>query len=112
MYNALVRSHLDYCDIIYHRPALNSQTNLRVMLNSLMEKVERTQYQAALVLLVHGKVLSGQNFTRNGDGKPYLTVVDASAFLSQIDKIKKNMIPSSKPQSFFIDVITLIRSRI
>jgi len=25
MYKALVRSHLDYCDIIYHIPALNSQ---------------------------------------------------------------------------------------
>ena len=25
MYKALVRSHLDYCDIIYHIPALNSK---------------------------------------------------------------------------------------
>ena len=24
MYKALVRSHLDYCDIIYHMPALNN----------------------------------------------------------------------------------------
>ena len=43
MYKALVRSHLDYCDIIYHIPALNGQTNFGVTLNSLMEKVERTQ---------------------------------------------------------------------
>ena len=50
MYKALVRSHLDYCDTIYHIPALTSQTNLGVTLNSLMEKVERTQYQAALVI--------------------------------------------------------------
>ena len=47
MYKALVRSHLDYCDTIFHMPALNSQINLGVTLNSLMEKVERTQYQAA-----------------------------------------------------------------
>ena len=47
MYKALVRSHLDYCDIIYHLPALNSQNNLGVTLNLLTEKVERTQYQAA-----------------------------------------------------------------
>ena len=50
MCKALVRSHLDYCGTIYHIPALNSQTNLGVTLNSLMEKVERTQYQAALAV--------------------------------------------------------------
>ena len=50
MYKALVRSHLDYCDIIYHIPASYSPTNLGVTLNSLMEKVERTQYQAALAI--------------------------------------------------------------
>ena len=48
MYKALVRSHLDYCDTICHIPASNSQINLGVTLNSIMEKVERTQYPAAL----------------------------------------------------------------
>ena len=43
MYKALV--HLDYHDNIYHIPALNNQINLGV--TSLMETVERTQYQAA-----------------------------------------------------------------
>ena len=50
MYKALVRSHLDYCEIIYHTPALNTHNKLGVTLNSLMEKVERTQYQAALAI--------------------------------------------------------------
>ena len=50
IYKALVRSHLDYCDTIYHIPAFNSQINLGVTLNSLMEKVKRTQYQAALAI--------------------------------------------------------------
>ena len=50
IYKALVRSHLDYCDTIYHTPAFNSQINLGVTLNSLIEKVERTQYQAALAI--------------------------------------------------------------
>ena len=50
MYKTLVRSRLDYCDIIYHIPALNSQSNLGVTLNLLMEKVERTQCQAALAI--------------------------------------------------------------
>ena len=34
MYKTLVRSHLDYCDIIYHTPSVNGS------LNTLMEKVE------------------------------------------------------------------------
>ena len=50
MYKGLVRSHLDYCDAIYHIPTFNSQINLGVTLNSLKEKVERTQYQAALAI--------------------------------------------------------------
>ena len=50
MYKALVRSHLDYCDIIYHRPSHHNQAPLGVTLNSLMEKVERIPYQAALAI--------------------------------------------------------------
>ena len=33
-----------------HIPVSNSQINLGVTFNSLMEKVERTQYQAALAI--------------------------------------------------------------
>ena len=48
MYKALVRSHLDYCYIIYHIPSHQNQAPLGVTLNSLMVKVERIQYQASL----------------------------------------------------------------
>ena len=48
MYKALVRSHFDYCDILYHIPSL--QTQLGVSLTDLMEKAERIQYQAALAI--------------------------------------------------------------
>ena len=48
MYKALVRSHFDYCDILYHIPSL--QTQLGVCLTDLMEKAERIQYQAALAI--------------------------------------------------------------
>ena len=48
MYKALVRSHLDYCDIIYHTPS--KQDQFGGILNSLMEKAERIQYQAALAI--------------------------------------------------------------
>ena len=50
MYKALVRSHLDYCDVIYHIPSIIHQPPLGLTLNSLMEKVERIQYQAALAI--------------------------------------------------------------
>ena len=50
MYKALVRSHLDYCDIIYHiAPTINPPPLLPTF-NSLMEKLESVQYQAALAI--------------------------------------------------------------
>ena len=48
MYKALVRSHLDYCDVIYHIPSIIHQPPLGMTLISLMEKVERIQYRAPL----------------------------------------------------------------
>ena len=50
MYKALVRPHLDYCDIIYHIPSRQNQAPLGVTLNSVMEKIERIQYQSALAI--------------------------------------------------------------
>ena len=44
---ALVRSYLEYCDIIYHIPPRQAQVG--VTLNALMEKTERIQYQSSLV---------------------------------------------------------------
>ena len=50
MYKALVRSHLDYCDIIYHiPPSINPPPQLPTF-NSVMDKLERVQYQAALAV--------------------------------------------------------------
>ena len=50
MYKALVRPHLDYCDIIYHiPPSINPPPQLPTF-NSLMEKLEIVQYQAALAV--------------------------------------------------------------
>ena len=50
MYKALVRSHLDYCDVVYHIPSIIHQPPRGKTLNHLMEKVERIQYQAALAI--------------------------------------------------------------
>ena len=48
MCKAIVRSHLDYCDVIYHIPP--KQDTFGVVLNSQMETVEKVQYQAALTV--------------------------------------------------------------
>ena len=48
IYKALVRSHLDYCDIIYHIPSRQAQVG--VTLNALIEETERIQYEAALAI--------------------------------------------------------------
>ena len=48
MYKALVRSHLDYCDIMYHIPSVHTQFGMT--LTDLMDKAERIQYQAALTI--------------------------------------------------------------
>ena len=50
MYKALVRSHLDYCDIIYHIPSFTNPPPLGISLHGLMEKVEKIQYQGALAI--------------------------------------------------------------
>ena len=50
MYKALVRSHLDYCDVIYHKPVINNPPLLGLSLTSQMEEVEKIQYQAALAI--------------------------------------------------------------
>ena len=50
MYKTLVRSHLDYCDVICHIPSIIHQPPLGMTLNSLMEKVEKIQHQAALAI--------------------------------------------------------------
>ena len=48
MYKSLVCSHLDYCDILYHIPPV--QTQLGLTLSDSMEKAERIQYQAAVAV--------------------------------------------------------------
>ena len=50
MYKALVRSHLDYCDAIYDVPSKTHHPPLGRTLGSLLKKVERIQYQAALAI--------------------------------------------------------------
>ena len=50
MYKALVRPHMDYCDIIYHIPPNTNLPPIGLSLHCLMEKVEQIQYQGALAV--------------------------------------------------------------
>ena len=93
MYKALVRSHLDYCDAIYHIPASNSQIDLGVTLNSLMEKVERTQYQADLAIT---GTWQGTNRSKLYEELGWETLSDPRwcRRILQIHKIEKYKTPS------------------
>ena len=50
MYSTLFRSHLDYCDIIYHIPPKIHPPPLGMSLHDHMEMIEKIQYQAALAV--------------------------------------------------------------
>ena len=45
-----IRPHSDYCDVIYHILPLSNQQCSSITLNSVMECIERIQYQAALFI--------------------------------------------------------------
>ena len=93
MYKALVRSHLDYCDIIYHIPSYQNQAPLGVTLNSFMEKIERIQYQASLA--VSGAWL-GSSRTKLYEELGWESLSDRrmGRRISQIHKMFKNNTPS------------------
>ena len=93
MYKALVRSHLDYCDIIYHSPSLQNQPSLGPTLNSIMEKVERIQYQAALAVT---GAWQGSNRTKLYEELGWETLSDRRwcRRILQIHKIVSDKTPS------------------
>ena len=48
MYKTFVRTHLDYCDIIYHQAGKTSKDGK--VLTAFIEEVERVQYRGALAV--------------------------------------------------------------
>ena len=50
IYKMHVRSHLDFCDVIYHLPEIDSLFDCSYRLTRLMNQIERVQYQAALAI--------------------------------------------------------------
>ena len=89
MYKALVRSHLDYCDVVYHIPSIIHQPPLGKTLKSLMEKVERIQYQAALAIT---GAWQGSSRSKIYDELGWGTLSDRSNYrrVLQIHKILNN----------------------
>ena len=93
MYKALVRPHLDYCDIIYHiPPKINPPPQLSTF-DSLMEKLERVQYQAALVVT---GAWHGSNCAKLNEELGWETLSDRRLCrrVLQIHKIMNNTTPS------------------
>ena len=92
MYKALVRSHLDYCDIIYHIPS--KQDQFGGILNSLMAKAERIQYQAALAITGAWK---GTNRSKLYDELGWESLSDRRwcRRILQVHKIVKNKLTRS-----------------
>ena len=93
MYKALVRSYLGYCNIIYHiAPAINPPPELPTF-NSLMEKLERVQYQAALAIT---GAWQGSNCLKLNEelGWEILSDRRTSRRILQIHKIVNNKTPS------------------
>ena len=50
IYKMYIRPHFDFCDIIYHRPMITNLFIYSSRLTNQMDKIESTQYQAALAL--------------------------------------------------------------
>ena len=50
MYKVFIHPHFDYCDVIYHIPHLTNPFESSITLNTLMERIEKIQYQEALAI--------------------------------------------------------------
>ena len=50
IYKLFIRPHFDYADVIYHTPSVTNLFNNSISLNNLMERVEKIQYRAALII--------------------------------------------------------------
>ena len=72
----IVRSHCDYCDVIYHLPSLDNLFNHDMTFNYLMERIEKVQYQAALTIAGagHGGSNRMRLYETIWDGKPFLII--------------------------------------
>ena len=111
MYKALVRSHLDYCDIIYHMPPLSHQPPLGVILSTLMGKVERIQYLATLAISGSWHGSSRSNLYEELGWKS-LSDRRTIRRILQIHKISNNKTPSYLKEKLPLNYRTLFNGNI
>ena len=92
MYKLFVRPHFDYGDVIYHIPHLSNPFDSFISLNSLMERIEKVQYQAALAITGSWK---GSNRNKLYEVLGWETLSDRrwSRRLIQLFKIRNNLTP-------------------
>ena len=93
IYKIFIRSHLDYCDVIYHIPSLINDFDRAVSLNSSMELIEKIQYQAALAITGTWQGTS-RNKIYDELGWECLSDRRWSRRLFHFYKIRNNMTPS------------------
>jgi len=92
IFKMYIRPHLDFCDVIYHKPALTNPFDSSINLNYLMNTLERIQYQAALAITGTWK---GTNLNKIYDELGWESLTDRrwSRRLFQFYKIQNNLTP-------------------
>ena len=92
MYKVFIRSHLDYCDFIYHIPPIIRNSPLEISLNFLMESIEKVQYMSALAVTGAWR---GSNRSKLYEEIGWETLSDRRMYrrLLQLYKITNSMTP-------------------
>ena len=89
IYKIFVRPHMAYCDIIYYLPHSTSAFDCSSNLNSMMQSLESTQYEAALAVSGAWK---GSSTTKRYEELGRESLSDRS--LCQFYKIQNELTPS------------------
>ncbi len=92
MYKGFIRSHLDYCDFIYHIPPIIRNSPLEISLNFLMKSIEKVQYMSALAVTGAWR---GSNRSKLYEEIGWETLSDRRMYrrLLQLYKITNSMTP-------------------
>ena len=92
IYKMRIRSLFDYCDYIFHIPALNNNSSTDINLNYVMDSLESLQYQAAIAVTGTWK---GTNRDKIYDQLGWETLHNRREFrrLTQFYKIMNNLTP-------------------
>ena len=92
IYKMRIRSHFDYCDYIFHTPALINNSSTDINLNYVMDSLESLQYQAATAVTGTWK---GTNRDKIYDQLGWESLHNRREFrrITQFYKIMNNLTP-------------------